>query len=103
MLPSSYLTSLGHLVDFVLVRILQDIESMPDIGAGESEKLNLLCKSLHGLDVLFVERPGAATTVARFVPSWFKFSFMSELLEASMAVRFLTMRFRCYAMLTMWG
>lgn len=90
---------MGDLVSGVLARILEEIEDQDDISEEDSKRLNRLCKMLHGLESLFldggtVRRNSASfarsclsraqSTVALHVPLWFKFVFLSELLEASM-------------------
>lgn len=85
----------------VLLRVLDEIEDQTDISEEESIRLNRLCKMLHELESLFegsevsdpstYRRPSinltlfpSQTSVGREVPIWFKFVFLSELLEASM-------------------
>ncbi|SGY44307.1 BQ5605_C001g00140 [Microbotryum silenes-dioicae] len=80
--PTFLYTTLGSLVNDVLLRVLDEIEGQLDISEEESIRLNKLCKMLHGLEDLFDE---GVTSVGREVPVWFKFVFLSELLEASMA------------------
>jgi hypothetical protein len=103
--------TLGGLLNEVLLRVLDEIETMDDISERESVRLNELCTMLHGLESLFEDSevrsssssppppsleltlsllsfPAAflllQTSVGREVPVWFKFVFLSELLEASM-------------------
>ncbi|GAA5883558.1 hypothetical protein JCM16303_005487 [Sporobolomyces ruberrimus] len=82
MTPTALYTTLGGLVNEVLLRVLDEIEDQTDISEEESIRLNRLCKMLHELESLF---DGSETSVGREVPIWFKFVFLSELLEASMA------------------
>ncbi|GAA6016544.1 hypothetical protein JCM11491_002356 [Sporobolomyces phaffii] len=82
MTPTALYTTLGGLVNEVLLRVLDEIEDQTDISEDESIRLNRLCKMLHALESLF---DGSETSVGREVPIWFKFVFLSELLEASMA------------------
>ncbi|GAA5988600.1 hypothetical protein JCM5350_005762 [Sporobolomyces pararoseus] len=82
MTPTALYTTLGGLVNEVLLRVLDEIEDQTDISEEESIRLNRLCKMLHDLESLF---DGSETSVGREVPIWFKFVFLSELLEASMA------------------
>ncbi|KAG9125143.1 hypothetical protein FRC07_008807 [Ceratobasidium sp. 392] len=82
---SKYYPALGALVDDVLVRITEDILAMPDIPETESHRLHDICKILHAFESLFVVEDGAASSVTLHVPSWFKYSYLSELLEASLA------------------
>lgn len=98
-----YLESLGILVNAVLLRVLVEIENQEDISEESSHRLNDLCKMLHELESLFqdgeevsasqapLKRMASAnnfsrlqSTIALHVPVWFKFKFLSELLEASM-------------------
>ncbi|KAH9443619.1 hypothetical protein Pst134EA_032529 [Puccinia striiformis f. sp. tritici] len=86
MLRTEYLKSLGSLVEAVLRRILNEIEEQIDIEENDSKQLNSICKSLHSLINLFDLQPDFDhADIYRYVPSWFKFCFLSELLEASMA------------------
>ncbi|MBW0504702.1 hypothetical protein O181_044417 [Austropuccinia psidii MF-1] len=85
MSKSQYLQSMGTLVESVLQRILEEIEAQADIGENDSKQLNELCRSLHGLIELFELVEFNRADICRYVPNWFKFCFLSELLEASMA------------------
>ncbi|GAA5824155.1 hypothetical protein JCM11251_001543 [Rhodosporidiobolus azoricus] len=82
MTPTALYTTLGGLINEVLLRILDEIEDQADISEEESIRLNALCKMLHELESLF---EGSETSIGSEVPVWFKFVFLSELLEASMA------------------
>ncbi|KAF9649243.1 hypothetical protein BDM02DRAFT_3166994 [Thelephora ganbajun] len=85
-LPSRrHLTAIGGIVDAVLSRMLEDITKLPDITADESHRLSELCRMLNALEGLFVEGPEKTSAVVAYVPSWLKFSYLSEVLEASMA------------------
>lgn len=87
---SLYCEHLGILVNAVLLRVLVEIENQEDISEEASHRLNDLCKMLHEVEGLFVdeekntEGEGSESTVALHVKVWFKFKFLSELLEASM-------------------
>ncbi|KAG8737597.1 hypothetical protein FRC12_017081 [Ceratobasidium sp. 428] len=82
---TKYYPALGTLVDDVLVRITEDILAMPDIPETESHRLHDICKILHAFESLFVLEGDTASNVTLHVPSWFKYSYLSELLEASLA------------------
>ncbi|KAI0042195.1 hypothetical protein FA95DRAFT_1500426 [Auriscalpium vulgare] len=82
---SKHLDAVGALVDAVLVQILGDILALPDITEIESHRLSELCRILHALEGLFVDNPDQPSSVVAYVPSWLKFSYLSELLEASLA------------------
>ncbi|KAK4698605.1 hypothetical protein P7C70_g7668, partial [Phenoliferia sp. Uapishka_3] len=77
-----FYATLGGLVNDVLLRVLNEIEDQVDISEEESIRLNRLCKVLHGLEKLFESNN---FSVGAEVPIWFKFVFLSEFLEASMA------------------
>ncbi|KAM0787866.1 hypothetical protein ACM66B_003918 [Microbotryomycetes sp. NB124-2] len=79
---SSFYTTLGNLVNDVLQRILDEIMDHLDISEQESIRLNKLCKQMHQVEALFDD---GVTSVGAEVQVWFKFVFLSELLEASMA------------------
>ncbi|KAH9004741.1 hypothetical protein EDB86DRAFT_3062301 [Lactarius hatsudake] len=86
---TKYFDALGSLVNFSLMRILGDILALPDITEVESHRLSELCRILHALEGLFIDDPEQVrTSVLRSssacVPAWLKFSYLSELLEASM-------------------
>ncbi|KAF6761606.1 hypothetical protein DFP72DRAFT_626225 [Ephemerocybe angulata] len=82
---SKYYQAIGRLVDTALSRVLRDIISLPDIPELESNKLSELCRIFNSLEGLFSEDPTQSTFVVAYVPSWLKFSYLSELLEATMA------------------
>ncbi|KAF8311340.1 hypothetical protein DL93DRAFT_2115966 [Clavulina sp. PMI_390] len=92
--PSTYLTSCGRIVESTLSGMLKDILALPDIPEVESHRLNALCRKLDegvkGLFVLGTSGSGSTngaeeSAVGVYVPSWFKFEYLSELLEASLA------------------
>ncbi|KAG1881120.1 hypothetical protein F4604DRAFT_1746558 [Suillus subluteus] len=82
---SKYYTAVGAIVEVSLQRILENILAIPDIPEVESHKLSELCRILAALEGLFVEDFSESSFVVSYVPSWLKFSYLSELLEASMA------------------
>ncbi|KAH7921288.1 hypothetical protein BV22DRAFT_1072517, partial [Leucogyrophana mollusca] len=82
---SKYYNAAGAIVEGALSRILEDILALPDIPEVESHKLSELCRILGALEGLFVEDTNESSFVVSYVPSWLKFSYLSELLEASMA------------------
>jgi centromere/kinetochore protein ZW10 len=82
---SKYYTAVGAIVEVSLQRILENILAIPDIPEVESHKLSELCRILAALEGLFVEDFNESSFVVSYVSSWLKFSYLSELLEASMA------------------
>lgn len=61
--PTALYTTLGSLVNDVLLRVLNEIEDQADISEEESIRLNKLCKILHGLESLFVGGPVSSLCV----------------------------------------
>ncbi|KAF7789580.1 hypothetical protein EIP86_000526 [Pleurotus ostreatoroseus] len=82
---SKYYRAIGIFANAALGRILSDILTLSDITAQESHKLSELCRILNALEGLFVEDPDQPSFVVAYVPLWLKFSYLSELLEASIA------------------
>ncbi|TFK39823.1 hypothetical protein BDQ12DRAFT_681284 [Crucibulum laeve] len=82
---SKYYTAVGLVVDAALSRVLEDVLALPDIPEMESHHLSELCRILNAFEGLFSEDPSEPSFVVAYVPSWLKFSYLSELLEASMA------------------
>ncbi|OSD04787.1 hypothetical protein PYCCODRAFT_1433123 [Trametes coccinea BRFM310] len=82
---SKYYEALGALVETAVSRVLGDILALEDITEVESHRLSELCRILHALEGLFIEDPDQPSFIVSYVPSWLKFSYLSELLEASIA------------------
>ncbi|KAG5647875.1 hypothetical protein DXG03_007799 [Asterophora parasitica] len=82
---SNYYTAIGMVAHATLERILTDVLALPDIPEVESHRLSELCRIFNAMEGLFVEDPAQPSFVVAYVPSWLKFSYLSELLEASMA------------------
>ncbi|KAG7445004.1 uncharacterized protein BT62DRAFT_951320 [Guyanagaster necrorhizus] len=82
---SKYYMAIGSVTEAALSRVLVDILALPDIPEVESGRLAELCRILHALEGLFVEDPEQPSFVVAYAPSWLKYSYLSELLEASMA------------------
>ena len=80
--PRAFDAALGALVNGVFARVLDEIGGQDDISEDESKRLNVLCRELHALQTLFPADGGA---IGDHAPLWFKFVYLSELLEASMA------------------
>lgn len=75
---TTYLSVMGHLVDFTVERISSDILALQDITESESNRLNDLVKLLQPLEAVFVtEQP---SSIVAQVPHWLKFCYISELL-----------------------
>lgn len=82
---SKFYIALGLVTDAALSRVLRDIIALPDIPEVESHRLSELCRILNSLEGIFSEDPTQPSFVVAYVPSWLKFSYLSELLEASLA------------------
>jgi centromere/kinetochore protein ZW10 len=77
---TTYLSVLGHLVDFAVERISSDILALQDITESESNRLNDLVKLLQPLEAVFVTEQGQPSSIVAQVPHWLKFCYISELL-----------------------
>ncbi|KDN49566.1 hypothetical protein K437DRAFT_293689 [Tilletiaria anomala UBC 951] len=84
MTRTAFLAAMGRLIDGVLLRLLEYIEDLEDISEVESDKLAVLCKMFGPLEEIFVDESTQQTSVALFVPSWFKASYLSEILTGSL-------------------
>ncbi|KAF2198254.1 hypothetical protein GQ43DRAFT_422828 [Delitschia confertaspora ATCC 74209] len=85
---SVLLQSLGSLVSTALAKFINDIEDMSDIAEEESKKLKQYCESLSELSNLFkTDGPdGKARDMTNmYTPNWFKFQYLSEILDSSLA------------------
>ncbi|KAF2684831.1 hypothetical protein K458DRAFT_301641 [Lentithecium fluviatile CBS 122367] len=87
---SALLQSLGSLVGTALGKFITDVEDMSDIAEDESGKLHGYCKSLSTLSVHFQtdndeEGSEGMDMSSRFVANWFKFQYLSEILDSSLA------------------
>ncbi len=80
---SRYYDALGSIVEAALSRILADVLALEDITETESHRLSELCHILNALEGQFVEDPDQPSFVVSYVPSWLKFSYLSELLVCS--------------------
>lgn len=83
LVPSRFFAALGRLVDLVFQKVLHDVLDLEDIGEKESEKLASLVKTLGSLESLFVGENGESAA-ALWVPSWFKTSYLIEILTGSL-------------------
>ncbi|EPQ56262.1 hypothetical protein GLOTRDRAFT_115586 [Gloeophyllum trabeum ATCC 11539] len=82
---SKYYSAVGLVAEAALSRMLGDILALSDIPELDSHRLSELCRIFNALEGLFVEDPEQPSMVVAYVPSWLKFSYLSELLEASIA------------------
>ncbi|KAG8839297.1 hypothetical protein FRC18_012004 [Serendipita sp. 400] len=81
---SIYNQNLGMLIDRVLDRVLQDVFALDDISEIVSERIATICRTLHPLEALFPEIENVST-VASYASLWLKFTYLSDILEGSLA------------------
>lgn len=85
---SALLQSLGSLVSTALTKFVNDVEDMSDIAEDESKKLHSYCVSLATLAQHFQTTDDggeARDMVSIYTPNWFKFQYLSEILDSSLA------------------
>ncbi|KAH9878505.1 hypothetical protein IAQ61_001777 [Plenodomus lingam] len=85
---SALLQSLGSLVSATLTKFINDVEEMSDIAEDESRKLHSCCVSLASLSQHFQTQDDSGETremVSIYTPAWFKFQYLSEILDSSLA------------------
>ena len=85
---SALLQSLGSLLSTALNKMIVDVEDMSDIEEEESKRLRHFCDEVAKLGDLFVadEQAGEAKDMTSiYTPNWFKFQYLSEILESSLA------------------
>ncbi|KAL8954069.1 MAG: hypothetical protein Q9222_000126 [Ikaeria aurantiellina] len=89
---SALMQSIGSLLTTVIDKIIIDIEDMSDISEPESQRLTAFCKQVIALEDLFLPQESAASTgqqeavplTAVYAPGWFKFQYLSEILDSSL-------------------
>ncbi|KAF2033817.1 WD40 repeat-like protein [Setomelanomma holmii] len=85
---SALLQSLGSLVSTALTKFVNDVEDMSDIAEDESRKLHSYCVSLATLAQHFQtsdDNGEVRDMVSIYTPNWFKFQYLSEILDSSLA------------------
>ena len=86
---TALLQSTGSLVTTITSKIVLDIEDMSDISEPESQQLVKLCSSVASLEDLFIPEGqqggrGSLPATAFYVPNWFKFQYLVNILESSL-------------------
>lgn len=84
LVASRFYAALGRLVDLVFSKVLHDVLDLEDIGESESEKIASLVKTLGSLEALFTPEGAEASQAALWVASWFKTSYLIEILSGSL-------------------
>lgn len=82
---TKYLRAVGQVVETALSKVIEDVLALPDIPELDSRRLSELCRILNALEGLFVDDPDKGSVAVDHVPSWLKYSYLTELLEASIA------------------
>ena len=96
---TKYYSAVGHLVNFALATVVNAVLALPDIPEVDSQRLSELSRILNALEGLFVEDHQEVRLTARdcptdnehshfdkasfvvsYVPTWLKYSYLSELL-----------------------
>lgn len=92
---SALLQSVGSLLSTVIDKVIVDIEDMSDIPEPESQRLTAYCKQIIALEDLFLphsqaesasseEQQETVPLTAVYAPGWFKFQYLSEILDSSL-------------------
>ena len=84
LVASRFHAAMGRLVDLVFQKVLHDVLDLEDIGESESEKIASLVKTLGGLEGLFSAEGSEQSAAPLWVPSWFKTSYLIEILTGSL-------------------
>ncbi|SPO29853.1 uncharacterized protein UTRI_06125_B [Ustilago trichophora] len=85
LVASRFQAAIGRLVDLVFQKVLHDVLDLEDIGESESEKIASLVKTLGSLERLFsAEGDAGQSSAPLWVPSWFKTSYLIEILTGSL-------------------
>jgi centromere/kinetochore protein ZW10 len=83
---ATLLTALGNLVETAVARFTYEVMSMTDIAEQESAELAKLGDLLSTVErKLFQQAEGGQALAAPYVPSWFRFRYCLEILEANLA------------------
>lgn len=87
---SAWCQAVGSLVDSISSKIIADVLDLESIGQDDAYNTARLIAKVTELDDLF---PGSADSVpstARYVPSWLRLKYLSELLQSNLRdVRYL--------------
>ncbi|KAL8997889.1 MAG: hypothetical protein Q9169_002971 [Polycauliona sp. 2 TL-2023] len=92
---SALLQSIGSLLSTAIDKIIIDVEDMSDISEPESQRLTAYCRQVIALEDLFLpqqptDSEDAVPLTAVYVPGWFRFQYLSEILDSSLVdIRYL--------------
>ncbi|EMR09636.1 hypothetical protein PNEG_02220 [Pneumocystis murina B123] len=76
--------SIGRLLEIVVVYIITAIKDIPDISEAESKQLSTLFNQFAQVEDIFTVEKQMFPITPTYVPSWLKFRYLLEILEASM-------------------
>lgn len=86
---SALLQSIGSLLSTILNKMIVEIEELGDISETQSQKLVSFCNQVSKLEDVFMPEPTAdgeaIPMTAVYVPNWFKFQYLINILESSLA------------------
>jgi centromere/kinetochore protein ZW10 len=86
---SALLQSSASLLSTAIGKMIMEIEEIQDIGEEESKKLRQLCDEMSKVKDLFMQEHAeggeASDMTGIYCPNWFKFQYLGELLESSLA------------------
>lgn len=91
---SALLQSVGSLLSTVLNKMIIEIEELGDISEPQSQRLLSFCNKVSALEDLFMPESAAGAeavpVTAIYVQNWFKFQYLINILESSLAdIKFL--------------
>ncbi|KAG5517832.1 hypothetical protein PMAC_000286 [Pneumocystis sp. 'macacae'] len=76
--------SIGQLLESAVSYIITAIKNISDISEEESKQLSKLCNQFAQVEDIFVTKKQELPITPTYVPSWLKFRYLAEILEASM-------------------
>lgn len=87
---SALLQSLGSILSAVTGKMIADIEDMSDISEEQSQRLRHFCLEIAKMSELFTSQEGVSGQQGNdltgiYTPNWFKFQYLSEILDSSLA------------------
>jgi protein transport protein DSL1/ZW10 len=85
---SALLQSVGSILAAVTGKMIMDIEDMNDISEEASQRLRHFCLEIGKISDLFVAADGShgsGDLTSIYAPNWFKFQYLSEILDGSLA------------------
>ncbi|KTW27472.1 uncharacterized protein T551_02971 [Pneumocystis jirovecii RU7] len=80
----TFFESIGQLLETAVAYIIIAIKNISDISEAESKQLSELCNQFAQVEDIFVIEEQELPITPTYVPSWLKFRYLAEILEASM-------------------